>query len=58
MTIVQDFWTLPVFGELLLVVETELGEYIVGGQGTAEEAMNSIAEQHDQILRDADLITE
>jgi hypothetical protein len=40
------------------VVQTELGEYIFGGQGTAEEAMNSIAEQHDQILRDADLITE
>jgi multiple sugar transport system substrate-binding protein len=58
MTIVQDFWNVPVFGELLLVVQTELGTYIVGGEGTAEEAMNSIAEQHDQILRDADLITE
>jgi hypothetical protein len=48
----------PVFGELLLVVQTELGEYIVGGQGPAEEAMNSIAEQHQQILEEAGLITE
>jgi multiple sugar transport system substrate-binding protein len=58
MNIVQDFWNVPVFGELLQVVQTELGEYIVGGQGTAEEALNSIAEQHDQILREADLIKE
>ena len=58
MTFVKDFWNVPVFGELLLVVQTELGEYIVGGQGTAEEAMNSIAEQHQQILEEAGLITE
>ena len=58
MTFVKDFWNVPVFGELLLVVQTELGEYIVGGQGTAEEAMNSIAEQHQQILEDAGMITE
>lgn len=58
MTFVKDFWNVPVFGELLLVVQTELGEYIVGGQGTAEEAMNSIAEQHQEILEDAGLITE
>jgi len=56
MTFVKDFWNVPVFGELLLVSQTELGEYIVGGEGTAEEALNSIAEQHQQILEDADLI--
>ena len=58
MNIVQDFWNVPVFGELLQVVQTELGAYIVGGQGTAAEAMNSIADQQDQILRDAGLIKE
>lgn len=58
MTFVKDFWNVPVFGELLQVTQTELGEYIVSGQGTAEEAMNSIAEQHDQILREAGLIEE
>jgi multiple sugar transport system substrate-binding protein len=56
MTFVKDFWNVPVFGELLVVVQTELGEYIVGGEGTAEEAMNSIAEQQEQILIDAGLI--
>ncbi|HEX6385667.1 MAG TPA: extracellular solute-binding protein [Anaerolineae bacterium] len=58
MTFVKDFWNIPEFGELLLVVQTELGEYIVGGQGTAEEAMNSIAEQHQEVLQDAGYITE
>ncbi len=43
------------FGELLLVAQTELGKYIVNGEGTAEEAMNAIAEQHDAILTEAGL---
>ena len=44
--------------ELLLVAQTELGRYIVEGQGTPEDTMNSIAEQHHQILLDAGLIEE
>lgn len=58
MTFVKDFWNVPVFGELLQVSQTELGKYIIEGEGTAEEALNSIAAAHDRILRDADLITE
>ena len=57
MTFVKDFWNVPVFGELLVVSQNELGEYIVGGEGTAEEAMNAIAEEHQRILEDADLIS-
>ncbi len=58
MTFVKDFWNVPVYGELLTVAQQELGNFIVGGQGTAQEAMDNIAEQHDVILRDAGLITE
>ena len=58
MTFVKDFWNVPIFGELLLVSQTELGQYIIEGEGTAEEAMNSIAEQHHEILLDAGLIEE
>ncbi|MDX1665152.1 MAG: extracellular solute-binding protein [Candidatus Promineifilaceae bacterium] len=58
MTIVKDFWNIPVFGELLVISQRELGEYIVEGQGTAEEALNAIAEEHYQILQDADMIEE
>jgi multiple sugar transport system substrate-binding protein len=58
MTFVKDFWNVPVYGELLTVTQREFGRYVVEGQGTAEEAMNTIATEHDQILRDAGLITE
>jgi multiple sugar transport system substrate-binding protein len=53
MTIVKDFWNIPEFGELLLVSQQEIGAYIVGGEGTAEEAMNAVAEQHHAILVEA-----
>jgi multiple sugar transport system substrate-binding protein len=46
MTFVKDFWNIPIFGELLRISQTELGNYIVGGQGTAQEAMDRMAEQH------------
>jgi len=58
MTFVKDFWNVPVYAELLTVTQQELGNFIVLGQGTAQEAMDNIAEQHDAILRDAGLITE
>lgn len=52
MTFVKDFWNIPIYGELLRVSQTELGNFIIGGQGTAEEALNAVAEQHDAILRE------
>lgn len=56
MTFVKDFWNVPVFGDLLLVAQTELGKYIVSGEGTAQEAMDNIAEQHDAILKEAGIL--
>lgn len=56
MTFVKDFWNIPVFGDLLLVAQTELGKYIVSGEGTAQEAMDNIAAQHDAILKEAGVI--
>jgi multiple sugar transport system substrate-binding protein len=58
MTFVKDFWNVPVYGELLAIAQREFGRFVLEGQGTAEEAMNNIATEHDQILRDAGLITE
>jgi multiple sugar transport system substrate-binding protein len=52
MTFVKDFWNIPAFGELLQVSQVELGKFIVEGQGTAEETMNAIATQHEQILKE------
>lgn len=53
MTFVKDFWNIPEYGQLLEVTQRELSAFIVEGQGTAEETMNKIAEEHDKILREA-----
>lgn len=53
---VKDFWNIPEFGQLLEVSQRELSAYIVGGEGTAQEAMDRIAEEHDRILREAGYI--
>ncbi len=52
MTMVKDYWNIPVFGQLLEVTQRELSGYIVGGEGTAQEAMDRMAEAHDKILRE------
>jgi multiple sugar transport system substrate-binding protein len=56
MTFVKDFWNIPEYEQLLRVVQTELGSFIIEGQGTAEDTMNSIATQHEQILRETGYI--
>ena len=56
MTFVKDFWNIPVFGTLLEVAQRELSGFIVEGQGTAQEAMDNIAQEHDTILREAGFI--
>lgn len=52
MTFVKDFWNIPIYGELLEITQRELSSFIVEGVGTAEETMNTIAEQHQQILEE------
>jgi len=52
MQIVMDYWNIPVFGQLLEVTQRELSNYVVGGEGTAEEALTRMAEEHAEILRE------
>ena len=56
MTFVMDFWNIPEYAQLLEITQRELSAYVVGGEGTAEETMNKIAEEHDKILREAGYI--
>ncbi len=56
MTFVKDFWNIPEFGQLLEGAQRELSKFIVEGVGTAEEALNNIATEHDGILREAGYI--
>ena len=56
MTFVMDFWNIPIYAELLEITQRELQSYVVGGQGTAKGTLDTIAEQHDKILRDGGYI--
>ncbi|MBV7330963.1 extracellular solute-binding protein [Chloroflexi bacterium TSY] len=58
MNIVMDYWNIPQFGQLLEVTQRELSGYVVGGEGTAEEAMNKMAEEHHAILVENGVISE
>lgn len=58
MGIVKDFYNIPVYGELLRVAQDEMGAYVVGGEGTAQEALDAVAAQHTEILRDGGFLQE
>jgi multiple sugar transport system substrate-binding protein len=52
MTKVKDFWNIPIFGQLLEPTQRELTAFVVGGEGTAQEALDALAEEQDAILRE------
>lgn len=58
MTFVKDFWNIPEFGQLLEPSQRYLHAYIVGGEGTAQEAMDGMAFEMDEVLINAGIIKE
>ena len=44
MEIVKDFWAVPVFADMLFQMNDRLHPYITTGQGTAQEALDGLAE--------------
>ncbi len=58
MTFVKDFWNIPQFGQLLEPAQRYLHSYIVGNEGTAEEALNGMAFEQDEVLIDSGVIDE
>jgi multiple sugar transport system substrate-binding protein len=53
MTFVKDFTNIPEYGAMLPIVQENLHNYVVGGQGTAKEALDRIAVGLQEILTDA-----
>jgi multiple sugar transport system substrate-binding protein len=58
MTFVKDFWNIPEFGQLLEPAQRYLHAYVVGGEGTAQEALDGMAAEMDEVLVNAGYITE
>jgi multiple sugar transport system substrate-binding protein len=56
MGFVVDFWNIPIYDPMLRAATVALGEFVIEGQGTAEETMNRIAEEHDAMLREGGYI--
>ncbi len=42
MAVVQDFWQEPIYAELMLAMQQRLHDYVVAGQGTAQEALDKL----------------
>jgi multiple sugar transport system substrate-binding protein len=52
MSMVKDFWNIPVFGQMLEPVNRLLHPYIVDGQGDPKELLDQLAQEQRQILVD------
>jgi multiple sugar transport system substrate-binding protein len=54
---VQDFWQEPAYADLLLTMQERLHNYIVAGQGTAQEALDGLVEDWTEVFEDEGKIT-
>ena len=50
MGMVKDFYNIPEYGQLLPSAQAALSSYVVEGTGTAQEALDAIAQEHEQIF--------
>ncbi len=48
---VKDFWAVPEFAELLQKMNQRVYPYIVGGKGTAKEALDALAADWEAIFK-------
>ena len=51
MFIVKDFWATPEYAELLTAMNDRLYPYVVGGQGTAKEALDALVQDWEAIFK-------
>ena len=52
MAIVKDFWAEPSYASLLLSMQARVHNYVVAGNGTAKEALDSLVKDWDEIFED------
>ena len=52
MSDVKDFWQEPAYAELLLAMQKRIHNYVVAGQGTAKEALDSLVEDWTETFED------
>ena len=52
MAIVKDFWAEPAYAQLLLPMQERIHNYVVAGEGTAQEALDGLVEDWTLVLED------
>lgn len=52
MAIVQDFWAEPAYADLLLAMQDRVHNYVVAGDGTAQEALDGLVRDWTEIFED------
>ena len=52
MFMVKDFWAVPEYGELLDQMKNRIGPFIVGGEGTAKDALDGARQGLDRDLQE------
>ena len=52
MAIVKDFWAEPAYASLLLPMQERVHNYVVAGQGTAQEALDALVEDWTEVFED------
>jgi len=52
MAIVKDFWAEPSYASLLLPMQERIHNYVVAGNGTAQEALDGLVKDWDEVFED------
>jgi multiple sugar transport system substrate-binding protein len=52
MAIVKDFWAEPAYADLLLPMQERIHNYVVAGEGTAQEALDGLVEDWTEVFED------
>ncbi|MEM9428315.1 MAG: extracellular solute-binding protein [Pseudomonadota bacterium] len=52
MAIVKDFWAEPAYASLLLPMQERIHNYVIAGQGTAQEALDALVEDWTEVFED------
>ena len=56
MAIVKDFWAEPSYASLLLPMQSRVHNYVIAGQGTAQEALDAIVADWTEVFQDEGLM--
>jgi len=52
MAIVKDFWAEPAYADLLLAMQARVHDYVIAGNGTAQEALDGLVADWTEIFED------